>query len=57
MKKPAILIEDGCFNVKFELSEPFNDSNMVEKYTSLQALVDMVFKDYENKRPNEEELG
>lgn len=55
MKKPAILIEDGCFNVEFDLSEPFNDSNMVEKYTSLQALIDMVFKDYENKLPNEEE--
>lgn len=52
MKKPVILIEDECFNVKFDLSEPFTDSNMVEKYTSLQALIDMVYKP-DDEAPND----
>jgi len=55
MNKPIILIDDGSFNVNIDLSEPFNDSDMVEKYTSLQALIDMIYKDrYED--PNSKEL-
>ena len=54
MKKATIEIEDGCFNVK--LSVPFNDLNMVEKYTNLQALIDLENKSSEDEDPNEIEV-
>lgn len=39
--KPVITIKDGAYNVTFEIVEPFTDADMVEKYTSLQAFIDM----------------
>ena len=49
--KPVISIEDGCFVAR--LSEPFNESNMVEKYTNFQALIDLANKSSDDENPNE----
>ena len=57
MKKPVITISNGCLETKFDLSEPFNDSDMVEKYNNMQALIDMVFKDGEQESELEGNLG
>jgi len=50
--KPLITIKDSCLIVNFDIKEEFTDLTMVEKYTNLQALIDMVYKD---KEPKEEE--
>ena len=42
MKKPVITIEDGRLNLSITLSEDFNDTNMVEKYTKLQMIADTI---------------
>jgi len=40
--KPIIKIIDGCLKLEIALSEEFNDSNMVEKYTQMQLIADTI---------------
>jgi len=40
--KPIIKIIDGCLKLEITLSEEFNDSNMVEKYTQMQLIADTI---------------